>query len=227
MNGRPFIPAWLDDGDLTPNQFRVMCHLWRRADDSQLCWPSVPSIATVCKIHRDTVWAVLRVLEEKGLIARFEMRGRSNRYRILIPSGNEGPGGNGGGNEGPAETKGRPPAESDGLHPAETKGREGNPRKEPQRRSREIPAAMSFPENLSTPAFRETWIDWTQHRKEIRKPLTPASIRKQLNTLAAMGEPRAIAAINHSIANGWQGIFEPKRSVSADPQPKRAADLRL
>ena len=33
----------------------------------------------------------------------------------------------------------------------------------------------------------------------------------------AMGEARAIAAINHSIANGWQGIFEPKSPVVASP----------
>ncbi len=35
-------------------------------------------------------------------------------------------------------------------------------------------------------------------------------MRNQLLALAEMGEPRATAAIKHSIANGWQGIFEPK-----------------
>jgi hypothetical protein len=32
-----------------------------------------------------------------------------------------------------------------------------------------------------------------------------------------MGEARAIAAINHSIANGWQGIFEPTGPAVPSP----------
>ena len=31
----------------------------------------------------------------------------------------------------------------------------------------------------------------------------------QLAKLADMGEERAIAALKHSMTNGWQGIFEP------------------
>lgn len=57
--------------------------------------------------------------------------------------------------------------------------------------------------------FAAAWADWKQHRKEIRKKLTPTSVKRQLAKLAAMGEQRAIAALNHSILNGWQGIFEP------------------
>jgi hypothetical protein len=57
--------------------------------------------------------------------------------------------------------------------------------------------------------FRDAWNDWVQHRKEKHKPITPLSAKKSLAQLAKMGEARAIAAINYSIANGWQGIFEP------------------
>lgn len=54
------------------------------------------------------------------------------------------------------------------------------------------------------------WNEWEQHRNEKKKPITPLARKKQISALVAMGEERAIVAINHSIANGWTGIFEPK-----------------
>lgn len=58
--------------------------------------------------------------------------------------------------------------------------------------------------------FTEAWEDWLKHRQEIGHPLKPTAAMNALKKLADMGEPRAIAAIRHSIANGWQGLFEPK-----------------
>ncbi len=54
------------------------------------------------------------------------------------------------------------------------------------------------------------WNNWKQHRKEKKQPLTPTARKQQLENLKAMGEKRAIAALKHSMANGWLGIFEPK-----------------
>jgi hypothetical protein len=71
---------------------------------------------------------------------------------------------------------------------------------------------------FSSSAFQTAWSEWTQHRSELRKPLTATSTAKQLATLATYGEPRAIAAITHSIQNGWQGIFEPKAGHSPKKQ---------
>jgi len=59
-------------------------------------------------------------------------------------------------------------------------------------------------------AFRDAWDGWVQHRKEIRKKLTPLSVSRSFNELKEMGEERAIAATNLSIASGWTGIFEGK-----------------
>jgi hypothetical protein len=64
-------------------------------------------------------------------------------------------------------------------------------------------------------AFRKAWEEWKQHRKEMRKPITPLSVVKSLGDLRNMGEARALEAINHSIKNGWQGIFEPSKAKSA------------
>lgn len=60
--------------------------------------------------------------------------------------------------------------------------------------------------------FASAWSDWVQHRKEIRHPLKPKTVEAQLELLKGMGESAAIASIQQSITNGWQGLFEPKGS---------------
>ena len=52
------------------------------------------------------------------------------------------------------------------------------------------------------------WNNWEQHRKEKKAKLTPTARNQQLEKLKDMGEHRAIAALKHSLANGWTGIFE-------------------
>lgn len=68
-----------------------------------------------------------------------------------------------------------------------------------------------FPESLDTKEFREAWEDWCNHRKEIRQPMNPVHRKKLLNRLASWGVDRAIAAIDHTITMGWQGIREPNQ----------------
>lgn len=57
--------------------------------------------------------------------------------------------------------------------------------------------------------FAAVWKLWNKHRSEIRKPLKPTMEAAQLAELASIGETRAISAIRHTIAKGWQGIREP------------------
>lgn len=79
-------------------------------------------------------------------------------------------------------------------------------------RDDETGAADQIPAALDTPAFRSSWAMWQQHRREKRQRLTPTATRQQLTNLKEMGHDRAIAAIEHSIANGYTGIFEPGRT---------------
>src|SRR5262249_38259226 len=71
---------------------------------------------------------------------------------------------------------------------------------------------------LQTPGFTQAWNDWYQYRKEIRHPMTPTSERKLLEKCVTWGQERAIAAIEHSISNGYQGLFEPRDSQSGKPE---------
>ena len=78
-------------------------------------------------------------------------------------------------------------------------------------------ADFPIPEVLDTPAFREVWAEWAEHRKQKRSSLTPVSKKKQLTQLAALGVKRAIAALNHSMQQGYTGIFEPNATDQKHP----------
>lgn len=85
---RFFIPPWLDELDIKPNPFRVLCHLLRRAGADGRCNPSGGSIATACHINRDTVWPALEALEKAQLIRRLPKKfGGQNNYLITPPIG--------------------------------------------------------------------------------------------------------------------------------------------
>jgi hypothetical protein len=71
---------------------------------------------------------------------------------------------------------------------------------------------------LNSPEFLETWNQWERHRREIKKPLTTLQGQKQLEKFAEWGLKRSVAAINHTIEKGWQGIREPEGGSGANGQ---------
>ena len=84
-------------------------------------------------------------------------------------------------------------------------------REEKSNTSSKEEVGVEFPANLKSADFGAAWESYLAYRKSSRlKSLAPASIQAQLRNLSEMGHDAAIAAINQSIANGWQGIFPPK-----------------
>jgi len=81
---------------------------------------------------------------------------------------------------------------------------------------------------LDTDTFREAWSDWEQHRREIKKPLTPTSIKQQLRQFQEIGHERSIAAIRFTVGKGWQGIEEPNTNFSRNgsPTPENSSRVR-
>ena len=225
----PFIPAVLDDFGLTASQFRVLCHLSRRAGKDRECYPSGPAIAKVCKLHEDTVWRCLKELEKLQLIKRSKGKFRSNNYTLTHPKAR------GDGNGGATENNGCDSPASDGCHPPATDGCKGDPDKDnPKKVS--IPNTVAtvpvggfsgddnfsdIPDNwekisVSRPvlpfasnSFAQTWSDFKKHRAEIRCAMKATGERAALAKLKAMGESDAITAMQTSIANGWRGLFSP------------------
>ena len=78
--------------------------------------------------------------------------------------------------------------------------------------NKERAVALVLP--YDSPDFKLFWSNWQQHRIEKKAKLTPTATKQQLERLAEMGEERAIAALKHSMANGWQGIYEPDAKPS-------------
>lgn len=72
-------------------------------------------------------------------------------------------------------------------------------------------ASSVAPLPFSSDRFVSAWNDWQQHRKEIKKKLTPTSIARQFKTFEKWGESRSVEAIEYTIEKGWTGIREPER----------------
>lgn len=69
-------------------------------------------------------------------------------------------------------------------------------------------ADFSFPPKLDNDQCRKLLDDFIQHRSEIKKPSTKTSIEKLLKRYAEK-PAEFIKNAEHSIENGWQGIFPP------------------
>ena len=90
------------------------------------------------------------------------------------------------------------------------------------------PESVSFPSEINTAEVRAAWLTWCQHRRELRKKLTPTSVLKQLGQLAVIGPVRAVAMIEHSISKGYSGLYEPNdRGTNGQPQKQLTLSERL
>lgn len=61
------------------------------------------------------------------------------------------------------------------------------------------------------PWLGEVWKEWTEYKRERGdKKIVPSSEVRQLRKLLEWGEARSRAALDVSIRNNWQGMYEPK-----------------
>lgn len=203
-----FVHSDIDDAGLSPHQFRVYAHLARRSND-RAAWPAISSIARVCRMDQKSVRAAIKALVERGFLSVTERPGKTSLYRLSASLVlNE----DGAGENGAPLAKGTTHPGPDSCQMALGNPSQMAPEEDtPRRRSPEdnpISEGELLPFDSSE--FQEAWKEWVKHKRELKKPLTPTSQRAQIKRLAGMGEARAIAAIQHSIENGWQGIFEAK-----------------
>jgi hypothetical protein len=92
-------------------------------------------------------------------------------------------------------------------------------------------ALQPLPLLLNTPEFASAWADWCADRAERGKPLTQRAATIALNECERLGAEAAVAAIRHSIASGWSGIYpapqaRPQSARQAAPEPQWAIDRR-
>ena len=68
-----------------------------------------------------------------------------------------------------------------------------------------------IPKSLDTPDFRSAWDNYLGHRKDNKfSTLKPRSVSSQFREMEKWGVVAAISAIENTIRNNYQGIFEPK-----------------
>ncbi|HGT3057465.1 TPA: replication protein [Klebsiella pneumoniae] len=101
-------------------------------------------------------------------------------------------------------------------HTKDNKDNINNPPKSPRAVSFDT-SAVQLPDWLSA----EIWSSWVAYRRDLKKPIkSQQTVTQAINLLDRCRlngySPEEI--INQSIANGWQGLFEPK---GAKPQPRQ------
>ena len=192
----------------------VLLAIADRSDDEGKAWCGTADIASRAAIARNHVIRHTTALSELGELEIGFRQGKNNTnlYRVLIcPAAGQSQGGTV-----PPRAAACPTM---GLNPSHHGTRTPRTPKNPKGKVEKFdPTSSELP--FSSPAFSESWKTWCQHRKEKGHPLTPTTTRQQLAKLAAMGETRAIAAIDNSVTGGYQGIYEPKGNQAEKPRPK-------
>jgi len=199
--------------------FTVYVLLARHLDARRECFPSVLRLAEMSGYHRGTVLRALERLESAGWIVTKRICGRHNVYHlppIVTGSACATPTSRNNVTGSACAT----PTSSASATPTSSASAtlrnpiERTPLKKPHKGTGKPTKAKSslkeaLPPELDTDAFRVSWQAWREHRREIKKALTPSSTKMQLRMLAGLGAVVAIDAINESVRCGWTGLFPP------------------
>ncbi|HCT8600019.1 TPA: replication protein [Klebsiella oxytoca] len=101
-------------------------------------------------------------------------------------------------------------------HTKDNKDNSNKPPKSPRAVSFDA-ASVQLPDWLSV----VTWSSWVEYRRDLKKPIkSQQTVTQAINLLdrCRLNGYSPDEIINQSIANGWQGLFEPK---GAKPQPRQ------
>jgi hypothetical protein len=205
---------------LSTTEKMVLVALADRANEEGKCWPSMQTLALRTSLGERSIQRSLRRIPAELLaMEKGAGRHRTTLYILRLPLPETvavSP-------ETPAACHDNPPlsSETPPLSP------QSPPQRHPKhqeasfkqlRRDQKVPA-QSRGDPLPDPPLPFTL--WKAHRREMRKPLGRISTQAQLRLLQRIGELRAIAAIEHSVANGWQGCIEPTPPRRPEPwKPK-------
>jgi len=85
---------------------------------------------------------------------------------------------------------------------------------EKKNKKREQKLAVIFNPSNVTGLDLTAWADWLAYRQSINKPLKEASLAAAAAALAKLGSQQA-ATVQHSIANGYQGLWDPPARAQA------------
>jgi DNA-binding transcriptional MocR family regulator len=194
----------------------VLLALADNANDEGECYPSLSNISNRCEMHRTTVMHAIQSLEASGHLSRQMRAGRNTLYMVhpslcATSSGEQLVAGN---NQSLSATNQSLSATSPSplINPSPSENRH-----KPSKRTRVTIPDEPPPSNLNV----EAWHRWEQYRKQVRKPIQPASKLAAQRKLAAFGTDQA-AVVEQSIADGYQGLFPLKTTQKS--KPKQASE---
>ncbi|HGK7442932.1 TPA: replication protein [Klebsiella variicola subsp. variicola] len=107
-------------------------------------------------------------------------------------------------------------------HTKDNKDNINNPPKSPRAVSFDA-SAVQLPDWLSA----EIWSSWVAYRRDLKKPIkSQQTVTQAINLLdrCRLNGYSPDEIINQSIANGWQGLFEPKGARSQRRQESRVTE---
>lgn len=190
------------------------------ATDDMLSWPSIKAVADATAQDRKTVLASVAKLVDLGFIEDTGQRkgqtGQVIVYRLksaengtVEQSQKRNSTENGTVPNFPSNSTVFPVNST--VFPAKSPKNGTRNKSEPIRTNQEpvkARAKIALPDWL--PA--DLWSDWEQHRKSIKKPMSPKAAELSLASLTKLRdqghEPRAV--IELAIERGWQGLFAPR-----------------
>lgn len=184
--------AWKVSG-LSHTEKLVLLSLSDNANDDGVCWPRIKKMMERCDLSESSVHRSITSLEEVGHIERVLRPGRSTVYKIH-PLQSDTPSEK---HPGPVTEAPTPP--QDDTNPPSQRHPESS--SNPQ----EPPKEPSLLDGVSYVA----WGRWLQYRRDIKKPLKPASYDAAQKSLLRFGSSQE-AVVEQSIANGYQGLFDLK-----------------
>lgn len=234
-----FIHSSIDDAGLDPYEFRIFCHLRRRArEKDNAAYPGMRKISEVTGIALGKVCSVISSLQKKGFLAVRKRTGshQTNLYYIGLP-----------------DERKTDLSDSDSVHVVNAEensvhvvnasvhavntreSTEGNPslrssscssntlknserdvfsalpkKKKTKLTVESVIEAVPPDLTLQSPSFLRAWQRWVRNRLELPKPVTLGAFEEHMRKCARWGESAAIAAIRAAIDGSWQTLYEPK-----------------
>lgn len=208
-----YIGSAIDDASLDPYEFRIYCHLKRRAQDG-VVWERQDKMAGICLMSRKTVNEVLSRLEEKKWIEQKQrtLKGQqsSNLIYLLEPPCN--PQLHSRVTDGYTAVSPTVTAEGTPLEGTPLEGKDRGKKVSPEKTE-----TLTLPDWLS----QESWTDFLAYRKALKAPVTELSGKRLLKTLTDLrGQGHdPVKVIDQTIATGkWTGLFPLKVNTAASYQ---------
>lgn len=196
MSVKAIAAVWEDYSIKSKAELLVLLAIADHVNENGEAWPGTDSLAYKSRCTQRGVIKIISKLISVGKLDVQRNAGprKTNIYRILIGGVN-------------------------GVHPEQ-----GCPKSGPKKEHSGSPESSGIPMNLFEPPKRSllelpqdlaeipevarAWKDWRQHCAEKKKTIGSMAASKQFNRIRTWGPAKWVCAVDYSIEQNWQGIYE-------------------